>query len=93
MLVITFILIKHNLDTIQNYLYKKRLSALSLDSTKRFKSVMTTQRKNISLRPKTFEPQRIPKPKTPLPQLKKVAINLLSLKISTLKLIKMYEIF
>jgi hypothetical protein len=54
---------------------------------------MTTQRKNISLRPKTFEPQRIPKPKTPLPQLKKVAINLLSLKISTLKLIKMYEIF
>ena len=52
----------------------KRLSALSIDSTKRFKSVPTTERKNINMRPKTFETQIIAKPKTPLPQLRKVTI-------------------
>ena len=48
------------------------ISAMSIASSKRFKSVQILSKKDLPFRPKTFEPQLIMPRQTPLPQPKKV---------------------
>lgn len=48
------------------------MSALSLASSKRFKSVQPIPRKSVAFKLKPFEPQQLMTRQTPLPQSKKV---------------------